>query len=164
MTPGRREAATSFTLTSPAFDQGARIPVEHTCDGADVSPPLRWEGAPEGAASYALVVDDPDAPRGTFVHWVLYDLPGHASELPQDVGPSQRLENLGEAAQGENGFGSIGWRGPCPPPGKPHRYVFRLYALDARLGLDPGVQRAEVDKAIEGRVIGIAELIGAYGR
>lgn len=154
----------SFALTSPAFDHGAPIPVEHTCDGADVSPPLKWDDGPEGTTSYAVIVDDPDAPRGTFAHWVLYDLPGHATELPGDVGPSQRLENLGETAQGENDFGETGWRGPCPPPGKPHRYVFRLHALDTWLGLDPGVQKAEVEKAMEGHVVGVAELIGTYGR
>ena len=95
----------TFTLTSPAFQQSRAIPTAHTCDGKDVSPPLHWEGAPEGAASFALIVDDPDAPRGAFVHWVLYDVPGHATELPENVGPSPELENLGETRQGKNGFG-----------------------------------------------------------
>ena len=163
-TPRLQEGAMTFTLTSPAFENGMTIPTRHTCDGEDVSPPLLWEGAPGNSASYVLIVDDPDAPRGTFVHWVLYDLPGHARELPENVGPAQRLENLGEAAQGENDFDEIGWNGPCPPPGPPHRYVFRLYALDARLGLDPGVKRQEVEGAMEGHVIGSAELTGTYGR
>ena len=154
----------TFRLTSPAFEKGAVIPIRHTCDGEDVSPPLHWEGAPEGAGAFALVVDDPDAPRGTFVHWVLYELPGHASELPQDVGPSPRLDHLGEALQGENDFGEIGYRGPCPPRGGPHRYFFRLYALDALLRLDPGARRDEVDRAIEGHVVGTAELMGTYAR
>jgi Raf kinase inhibitor-like YbhB/YbcL family protein len=162
--PSHPEETMNFTLTSPAFEDGTTIPTEHTCDGTDESPPLSWEGAPQDVASYALIVDDPDAPRGTFVHWVLYDLPGHARQLPGNVGPAQRLENLGEAAQGENDFGEIGWRGPCPPPGPPHRYVFRLYALDARLGLDPGVKRQEVGRALEDHVIGTAELSGTYGR
>jgi hypothetical protein len=159
-----QETAMTFTLTSPAFEAGSTIPTDHTCDGKDVSPPLRWDGVPEDVVSYALIVDDPDAPRGTFVHWVLYDVPGHARELPENVGPAQRLENLGEAAQGENDFGEIGWKGPCPPRGRPHHYVFHLYALDARLGLDPGVKREEVDRAMEGHVLGTAELTGLYGR
>lgn len=154
----------SFTLTSPAFETGAVIPTRHTCDGDDVSPALHWEGAPEGAAAFALIVDDPDAPGGTFVHWVLYDLPGHASELPEDVGPSPRLDHLGEALQGENDFGEIGYRGPCPPRGGPHRYVFRLYALDTLLGLEPRARRDEVDRAIEGHVLGAAELTGTFAR
>lgn len=158
------EAAMSFTLTSPAFEPGDPIPVRHTCDGEDVSPALRWEGPPDETASFALVVEDPDAPRGTFVHWVLYELPGHARELPEDVGPSPRLENLGEAAQGKNDFGAIGYRGPCPPRGAPHRYFFRLYALDARLGLDPGAARLAVDQTMAGHVIGTAELMGTYRR
>ena len=158
------EPPVTFALTSSAFEDGETIPAEHTCEGADTSPPLRWQGAPDGVSTYALVVDDPDAPRGTFVHWVLYEVPGHFSELPADVGGAQRLENLGEAAQGENDFGTIGWRGPCPPPGRPHRYVFRLYALDARLGLDPGVARVELDRVMKDHVVGVAELTGTFGR
>ena len=153
-----------FALTSPAFDAGGAIPAAHTCEGADTSPPLRWTGAPDGVSTFALVVDDPDAPAGTFVHWTLYDIPGHFTELPADVGTAQRLENLGEAAQGENDFGSIGWRGPCPPAGRPHRYVFRLDARGARLELDPGVAAIELRRAMEGHVVGVAELTGTFGR
>jgi Raf kinase inhibitor-like YbhB/YbcL family protein len=154
----------TFTLTSPAFQQGGAIPAPHTCDGTDVSPALHWEGAPEGVASFALIVDDPDAPSGTFVHWVLYDVPGHATELPENVGPSPELENLGETRQGKNGFGGVGYKGPCPPAGGPHRYFFRLYALDARLGLAPGAPRDEVEGGMEGHVLGAAELMGTYQR
>lgn len=162
--PPGKEAPMAFELTSSAFESGGAIPTRHTCDGEDVSPPLAWSDPPDGTVSYALIVDDPDAPGGTFVHWVLYDLPGHSGELPEDVGGAQRLENLGEAKQGENGFGDVGWGGPCPPRGSTHRYVFRLHALDATLGLDPGVAREEVERVMEGHVLGVAELTGTYAR
>lgn len=156
----------AFELTSSAFESGGAIPSRYTCDGEDVSPPLAWGDPPEGTKTYALIVDDPDAPGGTFVHWVVYDVPGHFGDLPEDVGGAQRLENLGEAKQGENGFGDVGWGGPCPPRGSTHRYVFRLHALDATLGLDPGVAREEVERVMEGHghVLGVAELTGTYAR
>jgi len=154
----------TFDLTSSAFGAGATIPRRHTCDGEDVSPPLAWEGAPSSTAAFALVVHDPDAPAGDWVHWVLYDLPGHASELPEDVGDAERLDNLGEAIQGRNDFGKIGWGGPCPPRGKPHRYVFTLYALDARLGLEPGARRGDVERAVKSHALGRAEVLGTYSR
>ena len=134
-------------LTSDAFDDGGTIPRRHTCDGEDVSPALSWEGAPDGTASFALVVHDPDAPRGDWVHWVIYDIPGHLTGLPEKAGPAERLDHLGEAVQGTNDFGRIGWGGPCPPPGKPHRYVFTLTALDAPLGLEPAADRENVETA-----------------
>lgn len=158
------EATMTFSLTSPAFEPGGEIPRRHTCDGEDLSPPLEWSGGPEDVAAWALIVDDPDAPRGTFVHWVLYDLPGHVDELPEGVGDAARLENLGGTLQGENGFGDLGYGGPCPPPGAPHRYVFRLHALDRSPDLDPGASRDELEAAMEGAVLGTAELIGTYRR
>ena len=154
----------SFTLTSEAFADGETIPSRHTCDGEDVSPPLAWEGAPEGTETFVLVVHDPDAPRGDWVHWVLYDVPGHASRLPDGIEDEASLENLGCAIQGKNDFGRIGWGGPCPPPGRPHRYVFEISALDIRLELESGASREEVERAMEGHVLARAELTGTFGR
>ncbi|HET6341537.1 MAG TPA: YbhB/YbcL family Raf kinase inhibitor-like protein [Gemmatimonadota bacterium] len=158
------EVTDSMRLTSDAFEDGGTIPRRHTCDDEDVSPALEWEGVPEGSVSFALLVHDPDAPRGDWVHWVIYDIPGHFGGLPEDVGPAPRLEDLGEAAQGENDFGRIGWGGPCPPPGKPHRYVLTLTALDVRLGLEPGASREEVEEAARDHVLATARLTGRYGR
>lgn len=162
---GEEEGTMGFELTSDAFDDGGTIPTKHTCEGDDVSPPLAWSDPPEGTESFALIVDDPDAPNQTWDHWILYDLPEHARELPEDVGPAQRLEQLGEAAQGRNDFGDVEWGGPCPPPGdEPHRYSFRLHALDATLGLDPGVAKPALEDAMEGHVLATAELTGRFGR
>lgn len=151
-------------LTSDAFEDGGTIPRRYTCDGEDVSPALAWQGAPDGTESFALVVHDPDAPRGDWVHWVIYDLPGQLAGLPEHVGTARPLDDLGQAAQGENDFGRIGWGGPCPPPGKPHRYVFTLYALDARLGLESGAGREEVEDAAQDHALASARLTGTYGR
>lgn len=151
-------------LTSEAFEDGGTIPRRYTCDDEDVSPALEWEGAPEGTVSFALVVHDPDAPRGDWVHWVIYDIPAHFDGLPEEIGPARRLDNLGEAAQGKNDFGRIGWGGPCPPPGKPHRYVFTLSALGARLGLEPGANREKVEEAARNHALAKATLTGRFGR
>src|SRR6266540_1402431 len=126
----------AFSLTSTAFTDGAAIPVKYTCDGADVSPPLAWSGAPAGTKSFALICDDPDAPRGTWVHWVLFNLPAQEKELAEGTPTSARLPN--SARQGKNDFGNIGYGGPAPPKGKPHRYFFKLYALDQTLDLPEG--------------------------
>lgn len=141
-------------LTSAAFDDGGTIPARHSCDGEDVSPPLRWSGAPDGTAGYTLIVDDPDA-RG-FVHWVLADIPGEAAELPEGEGDS-----IG--TPGPNDFGRTGWAGPCPPRGE-HRYVFTLYALSEPLGLGPGASADAVRRALEGRVLGEAVMTARYSR
>lgn len=129
--------------------------MQYTCDGEDVSPPLQWSGVPPEAARLALIVDDPDAPAGTWVHWVLFDMPADLRELPEG----------GEAGvQGQTSFGQVGYGGPCPPGGSEHRYFFRLYALDQALGLPEGASRAEVDAAMEGHILAQAELMGLYGR
>jgi Raf kinase inhibitor-like YbhB/YbcL family protein len=145
-----------FDLTSPAFDRGQPIPQRYTCEGDDVSPPLAWSGVPEGTASLALVVDDPDAPSGTFTHWLAWGIDPAAGSLAE-----------GQAApvEGRNDVGSSGWRGPCPPPGHgPHRYFFRLYALDHELDLPAGAGKADVERAIAEGVLASAELVGTYER
>jgi Raf kinase inhibitor-like YbhB/YbcL family protein len=149
-------------LTSTAFTEGAAIPAKHSCDAKNVSPPLKWSGMPAGAKSLALIVDDPDAPSGTWVHWVLYDLPAAASELPEDMAKSQYV--TGGAKQGLNDFRHLGYGGPCPPPGKPHRYFFKLYALDAVLDLKPGLTKRDLEKAMEGHILDRAQLLGTYQR
>ncbi len=138
------------------------MPRKHTCDGADVSPALHWSGPPAGARGYALLCDDPDAPVGTWVHWVIYAIPAHASGLPEGVPPTPTLP--GGTRQGVNDFRKTGYGGPCPPRGKPHRYFFKLYALGADPGLPPGASKAQLLEAIEGKVVGHAELVGTYGR
>ena len=151
----------AFTLQSSAFQNGGSIPKKFTCEAADVSPELTWSGAPEKTQSFALIADDPDAPMGTWVHWVIYDLPANTGKLPEDV-PKQ--EQAAYGAQGKNSSGKIGYGGPCPPPGKPHRYFFKLYALDSKLNLKPGARKPEVEAAMKGHVLAQAELMGKYGR
>jgi len=152
----------AFMLSSPGFEPGEPIPKQYTCDGRNVSPPLRWRDAPAGTKALALVCDDPDAPAGTWVHWVIYDIPAATSELREAVPPDEKL--AGEALQGDNDFRKVGYGGPCPPPGKPHRYVFKLYALDAATGLAPHATKDALLKAIKGHVAGEAQLIGTYRR
>ena len=151
-----------FRIESPAFRQGTSIPRKQTCDGADVSPALRWSEAPPGTRVFALVCDDPDAPGGTWVHWVVYGIPATAAELGEGVPPSPRLAD--GSKQGTNDFRKVGYGGPCPPRGKPHRYSFRLYALSADPGLGPGASKEQLMRAVEGKVLGQAELVGTYGR
>jgi Raf kinase inhibitor-like YbhB/YbcL family protein len=153
----------AFSLTSPAFADAAAIPVRHTCDGPDVSPPLAWEGAPAGTRVYALIMDDPDAPAGTWVHWVVYNIPADTAKLPENVAKVEALD-LSGARQGRNDFHRPGYGGPCPPPGPAHRYFFKLYALDAPLQLRSGVQKHEVEAAMQGHTLGMAQLVGTYGR
>jgi Raf kinase inhibitor-like YbhB/YbcL family protein len=148
-------------LSSSAFDEGDSIPSQYTCDGRDISPPLEWSEAPDGTKSFALVCDDPDAPRGIWVHWVLYDVPASASALPEAVPPVPEMAGLG--LQGKNDFRKIGWGGPCPPSGT-HRYVFTLSALDRASGLAPGATKAELEKSIRGHVLATTTLTGTYSR
>jgi Raf kinase inhibitor-like YbhB/YbcL family protein len=147
-------------LTSSAFGSGDRIPVRFTCDGTDISPPLAWSDPPNGTRTFALVCADPDAPGGTWYHWAIYDIPAITHVLSEHW-PSTRVP----PPQGINDFGDVGYRGPCPPPGTPHHYHFRLYALDvARLDLGPGVRCRAVEVAVRAQTIATAELIGIYGR
>lgn len=152
----------AFSLSSPAFDPGGSIPKKFTCDGEDVSPPLSWDAPPAGTQSLALIADDPDAPAGTWVHWVLFDLPGETRELAEDMPKQQELP--GGARQGRNDFRRIGYGGPCPPPGPAHRYFFKLYALNTKLGLTASATKSHVEKAMRGKILGQAELIGLYQR
>jgi Raf kinase inhibitor-like YbhB/YbcL family protein len=146
----------SFGLSSEAFGDGDEIPRRHSCEGEDVSPPLRWSDPPEGTRSLALIVDDPDAPVGTFTHWLAWGLGPGAGEL---------AEGAPAPAEGRNDFGVDGYRGPCPPPGHGrHRYRFRLHALSDDPPLAPGAGREEVDRGIDGLVLGVAELVGGYSR
>jgi hypothetical protein len=158
-------SSSAFSLASPAFGNGDAIPSRYTCDGADLSPPLAWAGTPAGAGSLALIVEDPDAPGGTFTHWVLYDLPAEIRALPEGVPRSATLSDLGGARQGRTSFGdAIGYGGPCPPPGPAHHYHFRLFALDAKLGLAPGASRDSLLVAMHGHQLGVTELVGLYAR
>lgn len=149
-------------LRSKAFKEGQSIPRKHTCDGPDLSPPLEWSDVPQGTNAFALLMEDPDAATGSWVHWLLYDLPAEARSLPEGVSPTETLPRGG--AQGKNDFGRIGYGGPCPPPGRPHRYFFRLYALSSRVNLPPGASKEQLLRAMEGNVKAEAQLMGTYGR
>ena len=170
--PAVNPGAQTIRLTSPAFTEGAMIPREFTCDGADRSPPLEWSGVPQAARSLVLICDDPDAPGGTWSHWVLYDLAPSVTSLDQGVAtdlvatlePKTVVKQPGlTATQGKNDFGKIGYGGPCPPRGV-HRYFFRLYALDQRTELAPGATRTAVFKAIAGHILAEGHLMGKYAR
>ena len=149
-------------ITSPDFSQGEVIPKKFTCDAQDVSPKLEWKGPPANTESFALIVDDPDAPAGTWVHWVLYDIPAGARDLPERVPGQEQLAS--GARQGRNDFGKIGCSEPCPPLGKPHRCFFKPCALDTKLNLKSGSTKADLERAMKAHVLAHAELIGRYGR
>ncbi len=148
----------NLELTSPAFREGEAIPREYTADGRDAPPPLRWTDPPASTRSFALVCEDPDAPRGTFTHWVLFNVPAELRELTEEA----VLPN--GAAQGRNDFGRTGYGGPKPPPGKPHHYVFMLRALDTLLGLEPGATKEQFRAATAGHVLAEGRLTGTYAR
>ncbi|HKZ51746.1 MAG TPA: YbhB/YbcL family Raf kinase inhibitor-like protein [Candidatus Acidoferrales bacterium] len=160
--PAQGDNAMAFELKSAAFTSGGDIPKKFTCDGADVSPALSWNEPPEKTASFGLIADDPDAPVGTWVHWVLYDLPAPARALPEGVAKKENLDS--GARQGRNDFGRIGYGGPCPPAGAPHRYFFKLYALDTKANLKPGATKADLEKAMKGHILAQTELMGRYKR
>jgi len=151
----------SFELTSTAFAPGEPIPRKYTCDGENISPPLEWRDAPQNAKSFALIADDPDAPIGTWVHWVLYNLPGETHALPQALPSDARLPDGSQ--NGKNSWGQMGYGGPCPPGGT-HRYFFKLYALDAALALDAGASKEQLLQAMEGHILAQTEVMGLYTR
>ena len=149
-------------LSSPQWKRGEAIPTKYTGDGADVSPPLHFEGIPLGTRAFVLVCDDPDAPVGTWVHWVIYDVPGVAKGLPEGVATDAALGD--GSRQGKNSWNKIGYGGPSPPPGKPHRYFFRLYALREALNAPPGLGAKDVEAAARSKALEMAEFMGTYGR
>ncbi len=151
----------SFTLSTQSFAPGGEIPRKYTCEGDDLSPELSWSEPPKGTKSFALIADDPDAPSGTFTHWVLYDVPAEMRQLAEGASRGQLPAG---ASQGRNGFGKTGYGGPCPPPGKPHRYFFKLYALDANLGLKPGASKQQLEQAMKGHVLAQSEVVGTFKR
>ena len=148
-------------ITCQAFKDGGSIPDKYTCDGEDISPPLSWSGAPNQTETYALIVDDPDAPIGIFTHWVIFNIPASESGLQENTPNIDKLPN--GAVQGRNDFGRRGYGGPCPPSGT-HRYQFHLYAIDAQLNLLPGASKRDVLKAIKEHILAKAELTGLYSR
>ena len=152
----------TFALQTSAFEPGGEIPAQYTCSGTDISPQLTWSEVPAGTQALALIVDDPDAPSGTFTHWVLYNLPPQEKELRENLPKTEQLSN--GALQGRNDFRRTGYGGPCPPPGKPHRYFFKLYALGTKLNLKAGATKSELEAAIKGHILAQAELMGKFKR
>ncbi len=150
----------AFHVTTTAFENGGVIPTKFTCDGPDVSPPLGWMDPPAGTKSFALIVDDPDVPVGTWVHWVLYDLPAAARKLGENVAKDRELPD--GARQGRNDFGKIGYNGPCPPRGGPHRYFLKLYALDSKTNLKAGATKGDLERAMKGHILAHTEMIGLF--
>ena len=156
---------TRLELQSSSFAPNARIPMPYACTdagGTGKSPPLAWRRAPAGIKTFALVVRDPDAPGGSFVHWVVYNLPANTTKLDSDVPKTETIAGGGD--QGVNGFGNVGYQGPCPPPGKPHHYHFHLYALDTKLEFKPGATADDVEQALKGHALAEADLVGIFER
>lgn len=151
-----------LTISSSSFSSGGSIPKKFTCDGPDVSPALTWTESPAATKSFALLMDDPDAPVGNWNHWTMWNLPVTQRALSEGVSKDARLSDGTE--QGKNDFRNTGYNGPCPPPGKPHRYYFKLFALDTKLDLKPGSSKKELEAAMKGHIVAQAEWIGTYGR
>lgn len=162
--PQQEEEATAgnLALESTAFEAGSSIPERYSCDGDDLSPPLSWSELPSGTESLVLIFDDPDAPVGTWVHWVLFNVPASARSFPEDLPETEVVAGVG--VHGSNSWSTVGYGGPCPPPGSTHTYMFRLYALDTMLDLDPGASRQDVDGAMQGHILASGSLLGTYGR
>ena len=154
--------AMKLEISSNSFPEQGNIPKQFTCDAEDRSPELHWSKPPAGTKSLALIADDPDAPAGTWVHWVLFNLPADTQDLPEGVPKQDALDN--GAVQGTNDFGKVGYGGPCPPPGKPHRYFFKVYALDTNLSLKTGAKKADVEGSMKGHILAQGEWMGKYGR
>ena len=158
----------ALTITSPAFEGNSYIPKKHACGGEDVSPELNWDALPAGAKSVAGIMDDPDAPPGTWVHWILFDIPPSLTGLPEDIAKEETLPDGSKHGLvwgvKDGDFDRIGYYGPCPPPGKPHRYFFKVYALDKLLGLSAGATKSALLKAMQGHILAQGELVGLYKR
>ena len=154
----KKQDVMTLTLTSTAFQEDTVIDTKYTCDGQDLSPPLTWSGVPKGTVSFVMICDDPDAPMGTWDHWLLFNLPSHVCELEKSI------QTLPEGTQeGKNSWGKIGYGGPCPPD-RIHRYYFKLYALDDTLDLPTGADKSQIKTAMEGHILAQAELMGRYDR
>ena len=151
-----------INLISDVFDEGEMIPARHTCDDINVSPPLRWDSLPERTISFAILCEDPDAPMGTWTHWIIFNIPPDIMELSAEIKKEEKLEK--GMIQGINDFGYAGYGGPCPPEGEKHRYFFRIYALDTTLNIGPGAKRKEFLKALNENVLDEGQLMGIYGR
>ena len=158
--PGQQ--ASKIELKTTSYEPGGFIPKRFTCEAADVSPALAWGDPPAGTQSFAIIEDDPDAPSGTFVHWLVYDLPAGSRRLPEALSGNDQM--AGGGRQGTNDFSKTGYSGPCPPRGKPHRYFIRFYALDTKTNLRPAASRAELDAAMQGHILAQAELMGLFKR
>lgn len=165
---GEAQAPQSLIVTSPAIKAGETIPRDYTADGRNISPPLQWSGAPASTREFAVICDDPDVPMPQpFVHWVIYKIPGTATGLPENIpiDPATPMPaEIAGAVQGTSGFRRPIYRGPAPPPGKPHHYHFRVYAIDAVLDLKPGLTKRELLEAIQGHIVGEGELVAIYER
>jgi Raf kinase inhibitor-like YbhB/YbcL family protein len=152
----------NISVSADGFKDGGTILDMHTCKGKDISPSLSWNGIPAGTKCIALIMDDPDAPGGTFVHWVLYNLPAQIQKLPEGIPHDKTLPD--GSMQGMTDFGRTGYGGPCPPPGKPHRYYFKIYALDSKINLPPGASKKQLEDEIVGHILAKGELMGTYKR
>jgi len=151
-----------FKISSPAFSEGQPIPKVYTCSGGNYSPQIQWANPPQGTKSFALVVDDPDAPGGTFTHWIIFNIAADKTSLDEKASPNGTLP--AGSIEGRSDFGAVGYGGPCPPPGKAHRYFFKLYALDSTLSLQPGVKKDIFVKAIQSHIKAQAQMIGTFSR
>jgi Raf kinase inhibitor-like YbhB/YbcL family protein len=152
----------ALSVSSSVFEEGDMIPARYTCRGEDVSPPVAWSGVPAGTRSLVLIMDDPDAPVGVFSHWVIFNIAADSPGLPEAVPAQAQLP--GGALQGRNDFGRVGYGGPCPPPGRPHRYQFTVYALDSSLELEAGASKGQVLGAVQGHILAQGRLSGRYQR
>lgn len=157
----KEEVKMSIKLTSSAFKEGENIPAQYTCDGKNISPPLQWSNIPDSTKSMALIAEDPDAPGGTWIHWVLYDIPQNVTQLPEHTETGNKLKD--GAINGTNSFRNLGYGGPCPPSGT-HHYFFYIYALDTVLNLKPGATKPQLMKAMKGHIIAEGKLMGKYAR
>lgn len=160
--PAKAGSAMAFTITTSAFASGAAIPERYTCKGEDLSPALEWRDAPAKTASFAIIMDDPDAPAGVWIHWLIWNLPPSMGALQQGV--SKAGQFVDGTQEGRNSFGKTGYNGPCPPPGQTHRYFFRMYALDTKLNLSAEADRSQLDAAMKGHVLAQTEYMGTFHR
>lgn len=157
----KTDMSTNIIVKSDSFSDGGMIPAKYTCDGANISPQLSWDNAPKDTKSFVLICEDPDAPMGTFTHWILYDIPADVHELLENLPKDKILPN--GAKQGIADFKKIGYGGPCPPNGT-HRYYFKLYALDTLLNLEPGLKKEDILKAMNGHILAQGQIMGKYAR